>query len=133
MERQEYLIVAAAFFLSIGAGFAGHTLLQNGNSEYSEDFSLRADTEDSVVNTTFDGDNYIELRHEEAPEARFYFNFERETNAELIDDLRHDGTLQTITKIRSFGNKTYFLYLRYQDDPNQSEDAFIELYRIEEA
>ncbi|QGA80500.1 hypothetical protein [Candidatus Nanohalobium constans] len=132
MEKRTIVLVVAAFFLSTVLGFASHTLLQNGDSEYTESFSLRADTEDEVVNTTFDGDNYLELRHEEAPKARFYFKTQQEENAEQIEDLKHDGTLQTTTKIRSFGNKTYFLYLRYMDNPNQSEDGYMELYRIEE-
>ena len=131
MEYQDYLFVGAVFFLAAGTGFAAHNMLKGGDSGYVEELSLRADTENSKVNTTFDG-NFIELRHEEAPEARFYFNFNQSTPAQEIENFKHDGTLQTTTEIKSFGNKTYFLYIRYRDDPNQSEDAFIELFRIEE-
>lgn len=132
MNFRDLLIVASAFFLSIGVGFGVHQFLQS-DGKYSSDLSNRADAENQVAGASFDG-NYIELRYEDTPEASFYFKFNDSRGVQRIEDLRQDGTLQTTTKIRSFGEKTYFIYLRYRDNPNQSsEEDFIEIYRIEEA
>lgn len=126
-------LVFAAFFLATTVGYAGHQMISNdGSSSYTEDLDLRVDSETQVASTEFDG-NYLELRYEDTEKAKFYFKFNDTRDVQQLEGLRQDGTLQTTTKIRSFGNKTYFLYLRYLDNPNQSEDGYMELYRIEEA
>jgi hypothetical protein len=132
MERRDFLILASAFFLATGAGFALHQYIQS-DDKYSSDLSLRADSDKNVAGTNFDG-NYIELRFEDTPEAKFYFKFNDSRQVQQIENLRQDGKLQTTTKIRSFGKKTYFIYIRYRDNPEEnSEEDFIEIYRIEEA
>lgn len=132
MKLRDILIVASAFLLSIGVGFGAHQFLQS-DGKYSSDISVRADAENQVAGTNFD-ENYIELRYEDTPEARFYFKFNDSRGVQRIEGLRQDGTLQTTTKIRSFGEKTYFIYLRYRDRPDKSsEEDYIEIYSIEEA
>ena len=132
MEIQDYLVVLSAFLLAAGAGFAIHQFVQTDSSdEFSQDLDLRVDSDNPVASTEFDGNN-IELRYEDTTEAKFYFKFNDTRNIQQIEGLRQDGTLQTKTEIKSFGNKTYFLYLIYQDYPNKTGEGFMEIYRIEE-
>ena len=133
MEVQDYLVVLSAFLLAAGIGFAIHQFVQTDSSdEFSQELDLRVDSDNPVASTEFDGNN-LELRYEDSEEAKFYFKFNDTRGVQQIEDLKQDGTLQTKTEIKSFGNKTYFLYLRYRDDPNQTGDGFMELYRVEEA
>jgi hypothetical protein len=129
MERQDYLVAAASFILAAGIGFAGHQAFFQ-EQKFSEDLSLRVDSETQTASTEFDG-HKIELRYEDAEEAKFYFKYNDSRGVQQLRGLEHDGTLRTTRKIRSFGKDTYFLYLRYKDDPEKSEDGFLELYRIE--
>lgn len=131
MEMRDWLVVASAFFLSVGTGFALHQSLQK-DDKFVEDLSLRADDENQVASTEFD-ENFIEMRYEDTKKAKFYFRYNDSRGIQTLQGLKHDGTIRRTTKIRSFGNKTYFLYLRYRDNPEIREDGFIELYRIEEA
>jgi hypothetical protein len=132
MKMQDLLIGIAAFFLATAIGFTAHQTIQKNQNNYTTDLTLRVDAEKQTASTKFDG-NYIELRYEDTEKAKFYFKFNDTRNIQRIKGLKQDSTLQTTTKIRSFGNKTYFLYLRYQDNPNQTQDGYIELYKIEQA
>jgi len=132
METQDYLVVAAAFILAAGTGFAAHqTLQKDGDSGFSQDVSVRVDSETQVDSVDFDN-HTLELRYEDTDKAKFYYKFEDSRSVEQIEGLQHDGALHNFRDIKSFGNQTYFLYMRYLDDPNQSEDGYMELYRIEE-
>lgn len=130
METQDILVAVAAFILAAGLGFAAHQSLK-GDDKFSTDVSLRVDTDNQIASTEFDG-NFLELRYEDTDRAKYYFKFNDSRRVQQIENLKQDGTLQTTTKIRSFGNKTYFLHLRYQDDPSVSDDGFMEIYRVEE-
>jgi hypothetical protein len=132
MEVQDYIVVAAAFLLAAGTGFAAHQVFQSGGEEkFASDVSLRVDAESQIDSVDFDN-HTVELRYEDTDRAQFYYSFDDARGVQQIEGLQHDGTLQNFRDIKSFGNQTYFLYLRYMDDPNQSEDGYMELYRIEE-
>ena len=132
METQDYLVAAAAFLLAAGTGFAAYQTFQpDGEENFSRDVSVRVDSETQIDSVDFDNHS-IELRYEDTDRAKFYYNFNDVRGVQQIEGLQHDGTLQTFRDIKSFENQTYFLYLRYMDNPNQSEDGYMELYRIEE-
>jgi hypothetical protein len=132
MDTQEYLVIASAFLLALGAGYAANQTFQNSSEAgFSKELSLRVDSETPTAYTEFD-DHYIELRYEDTDKAKFYYKFNDTRNVQQIEGLKHDGKLQNFRDIKSFGNQTYFLYLRYMDQPNQSNDGYMELYRIEE-
>ncbi|MEF8880646.1 MAG: hypothetical protein V5A72_02340 [Candidatus Nanohaloarchaea archaeon] len=131
MEAQDILIAVASFFLAAGTGFTGHQMMKDADN-FSEDTSLKVDVDNQNAGKVFDG-NYLGLKYEDDDRGRFYFKFNDSRGIQRIQDLRQDGTLQRTKKIRSFGNKTYFLHLRYQDDPEVMKDGFMELYMIEES
>ena len=132
METQDYLIAVASFILAAGVGFAAHQTVQSeGEAGFSKDLSVRVDSDTQTNSIEFDN-HFIELRYEDRDKARFYYKFNDTRGVEQIEGLTHDGTLQNFRDIKSFRNQTYFLYIRYLDDPNQSEDGYMELYRIEE-
>lgn len=131
MDNRDYLVVAAAFFISAAIGFAGHQVLDRGD-EFVKKMDVRADHDNQEATARFDSQN-LTLVYENFKQAKFYFEFNDSREEQLLKGLRYNGKLQTTKKIRSFGNKTYILYLRYRDNASKFDDGWIELYRIEEA
>lgn len=131
MEKRVYAVALAAFFVASGTGFAVHQLIA-GDGEFEKEMDVRVDNDNQEATAEFDGQE-LGLEYENYQQAKFYFVFNDTREEQLIEGLEYNGQLQTTTEIRSFGNKTYLLYLRYQDNATEFGDGWMELYRVEEA
>jgi hypothetical protein len=131
MEKSDYALVLAAFFVAAAVGFAGHRMLGSGG-EFTKEMDVRVDMDNQEATARFDNQT-LELKYQNYQQAKFYFVFNDTRGEQQIEDLEYDGELHTTTEIRSFGNKTYLLYLRYQDNASEFDDGWMELYRVEEA
>jgi hypothetical protein len=129
MEKRDYIVVLAALFMSAAVGFAGNqTFFSDQN--FSKSMDVRVDNENRKEMARFDNQS-LQLRYENFEEAKYYYGFNDSRGVQQIEDLEHDGEIHTFRDIKSFGDKTYFLYLRYQDNASEFDDGWMELYRIE--
>ena len=128
METQDYLVLLAAFFLAAATGFAVSEAAQSDG--FARDVDVRVDNENDKQTIEFDNKT-LELRHENFEEAKFYYGFNDTRGVQQIEGLKHNGEVQNLRDIRSFGEDTYFLYIRYQDNSSEFGDAWMKLYRIE--
>ena len=129
MQKQDYLVALAAFFLAAGTGFLGHQIAGDGG-EFARDVDVRVDNNNSEGTIQFDNKK-LGLTYENFKEAKFYYNFNDSREDQEIEGLTYNGEVQTFRDIKSFGKDTYFLYFRYQDNASKFGDGWMELYRIE--
>ena len=130
MEKRDYIVAMAAFFVAAASGFAVHQLM-TGSGEFEKQMDVRVDNDNQEATAKFDGKE-LGLEYENYQQAKFYFVFNDTREEQLLEGLKYDGKLQNIREIRSFGNKTYLLYIRYQDNASKFGDGWMELYKIEE-
>lgn len=120
---------AAVFLIAAATGYIGYSTFTS--DKYVESFDIRVDNDNDKQVVNFDGHS-VELRYENFEEAKFYYGFNDSRRVQQIEDLVLDGTLRRMTDIKSFGNQTYLLHLKYQDDPEKTGDGWMQLYKIEE-
>ncbi len=129
MEDRNYIVALAALILSAGIAFAAHQEFFT-EQKFSRSFDLRVDNENSEETVMFKNHS-LGLTYENFQEAKFYYNFNDSRGNQQIQGLEIDGQIHTFRDIKSFGEDTYFLYIRYQDNATKFGDGWMELYRIE--
>lgn len=131
MEQKDYAVMAAAFLISAAIGFGAGSLQtdQETSSTYDERLDFTANDSNTIVDARFDN-RTIKLILRPGNTTEFYF--EEEGNVIELDNIKRDGQVHEVRDIISIRGKTYLLYMRYNDDPEQQDDEWLTLYRVKQ-
>lgn len=132
LERQNLLIAVSAFVLMLGTGFVLGDYLADDGYE-------RPDLYNSESNVTLNPDNREEtVRFDNRSVTLYYENwnefraFLETENMERMINTTSDGQRRTVSEVAVVGNEAYRFYFRYRDDPEEFDEDFIQLYRIQQ-
>lgn len=123
-------VLAVSVFLV--AGVVAFTAVQD---RYSYGQSLEVDSQvnsSQEVSEVRFFNHSIDLMLEGSENASFYLDLDRDGSAdERLRGLRRDGRIHSTAELVDFGDGVYRLYIRYQDEPGKSGDAWMRVFRVE--
>jgi hypothetical protein len=127
--KTENLALAASAFL-VAAVFAFSAVQESYT--FTEEIQTGYEVNSSQDITTVEFFNHsVDLMLEDTANATFYLDRDRDGSAEEALKKVADGKIHKGTKLLDFQESVYRLHLRYQDDPEVEEDAWLEVYRIQ--
>lgn len=129
MERSFVGVLVVLFLVSAVVGFSFGDPNENQSDRFREDVSYTANASNPIEEVTFDERN-MSLIVQPGAEASFYLNING--TVEPLEGLRHDGDVHELRDFVTLEGKMYLLEMRYHDDPKESGDEWITLYRITE-
>jgi hypothetical protein len=131
MKKKDLYFVLPAFLVALVVGYSLNSTL-TGEEEFDQQFDAEVNATNPVQAVEFD-DREITLMHQNDPEARFFMDITGDGSSDRELEVRRDGRVHQDTVLATVEGKTYFLYLRYSDDPDAEGDGWMTLYRVRAA
>lgn len=130
MENREILIIAGIFTVSalLGYAFTG-TQFDTGTTVY--EVSSEVNSSQSISTVSF-VNHSIDLMMEDGVNSTFYIDEDRDGSADrILDDLNMDGRVHLKNELLDYPSGVYNLKMRYQDNPAEEGDAWLNAYKVE--
>lgn len=132
MDRRDLLIVFSAGLLAFAAGYLvgqsyfGLEMPEGYTSEF--DFTVN----ESQDTRTFEFDNRsVGLLFADGGEMRAFVDINNDGSAERLLNTTSDSEEHTTTEVITKDGRSYRLYFRYRDGP-QEDDGYAKVYRVSE-
>ncbi|MFB6204429.1 MAG: hypothetical protein ABEJ75_02180 [Candidatus Nanohaloarchaea archaeon] len=129
MERKDLLLLAAVFVAAFSAGWMSYSITRP--SLYQSGLNATVDAQNGVRDVSFDNRS-ISLMHSNSAKGSFFLDIDRDGSPERKIEVEHDGEIHQKQVFATVRGNTYILYLRYSDNPEKKDDAWMTVYKVEE-
>lgn len=119
------LIAILVFCIS---AFATSSLLGAGEP-VKENLQLEVNSSREIVSVNFNNQSFDVLL-ENSPEAAFYLDRDQDGSADRKFKLKSDGDIHRTAKILDFRENIYSIQISYQDEPEETGDAWMKIESI---
>lgn len=116
------LILAGLIGFAVGENFQGQT--------ETFDVDVEINSSNSVGTVDF-SNRSVDFMAEDGVNTTFYLDRDRDGSADKTFDTIHDGNIHQNTVLADFPENIYKIYYRYQDSPEEENDGWMEVYRVE--
>lgn len=126
--NETYLYITV---LLLAAGLTGFLIGENvQNSTESIDRNIGINTSNSVSTVEF-FNHSVDFMLEDGINSTFYIDRDMDGSADKTLDTISDGQIHQNKVLVDYPENVYRIHYRYQDSPEQEDDGWMEIYRVE--
>lgn len=128
LEKNQYVILIAVFVIGGLSGFFYYEI--NDQRIESTELDLEVNSSNSVATADF-FNRSVDFFAEDGMNTTFYIDRDRDGSADDEIDIERDGEIHQATELIDYREGIYRLHYRYSDDPEEEDDGWLEIRRVE--
>ena len=129
-DQRTVAITAILFSAAFATAFIGISELSQPADPYSEEVDLQVNASTGIATTLIDGKN-LSMMYQDSAEGKFFIDVTNDQQPDREIPITRDGEVHRKRIFATLEGQTYSLTIEYEDDPEESGDAYLKVTRAE--